>query len=99
MHAREDIAEALARCDEFMAAWGLSGLAGAARQHRSDQVRWLLQTASSFGHELAWTVGGQPRHPSRWHQYVSDMHGRTAGGTVIERLKQVMVRVPLSELI
>jgi hypothetical protein len=99
IHARKNIGEALASCDEFMAAWGLSGLVGGARQHRSEQLRWLLRTATSFGHEHAWTVGGQPRHPSRWHQYVSDVHGRTAGGTVIERLRQVVVRVPLSELI
>jgi hypothetical protein len=99
IYARENIGKALAGCDEFMAAWGLSGLVGAARQHRSDQLRWLLRKANSFGHERAWTVGGQPRHPSRWHQYVSDVHGRTAGGTVTERLKRVVVRVPLGELV
>lgn len=42
-----------------------------------------------------WMVGGEPRHPSRWHQFVSDKHGRTTGGTFEERLVQVLVEVPL----
>jgi hypothetical protein len=41
-------------------------------------------------------LGGEPRHPSRWHQYVSDKYGRTSGGTFEERIKQVLVAVPLA---
>lgn len=42
--------------------------------------------------------GGQPRHPSRGHQYVSDRHGRTGPGNVEEGLRLVLVQVPLAEL-
>jgi hypothetical protein len=91
--------EALRDCDEVMAAWGLSSLAGAARRNRIEQLRWLLDIASSHGHNYVWTIGGQPRHPSRWHQYVSDVHERTMGGTFEERLQQVLTRVSIKTLL
>lgn len=94
--ARSALAAALEDCDELMAAWGLYGLTGPAKNHRRDQLAWLVKTAEALGHNECWVVGGQPRHPSRWHQYVSDVHGRTAGGTFQERIQQVLVKVPLS---
>lgn len=98
LRARGPINEALANCDEIMAAWGLFALAGPARRHRSEQLSWLLAAASSNGIDHVWTIEGQPRHPSRWHQYVSDVHQRTAGGTFEERLRQVLIKVPLTKL-
>ena len=98
LEAREQLRHELASCDEMMAAWGLLALTGTARQHRSDQVRWLLELAAQQGHTQVWTIGGQPRHPSRWHQYVSDVHGRTQGGSFEDRLREVLVQVPLSSL-
>jgi Protein of unknown function (DUF1643) len=96
LHARDAIEDALRECDEFLAAWGLYSLVGGARSHRKEQLAWLANTARSLGHGHCWTVGGEPRHPSRWHQYVSDKHGRTTGGTFEERLRQVLIRTPLA---
>jgi hypothetical protein len=45
-----------------------------------------------------WMVGGEPRHPSRWHQFVSDKYSRTTGGSFEERLDQVLESVPMSAL-
>jgi hypothetical protein len=99
LQARENITDALEDCDEVMAAWGLCSLSGMARQHRKTQLHWLLEVATHNGHRQVLGVGGQPRHPSRWHQYVSDVHGRARGGTFEERLRQVLVKVPLETLV
>lgn len=99
LHARKDISAALSKCDEMMAAWGICPLSGTARQHRVAQLSWLLNTAINCGRSDVLAVGGQARHPSRWHQYVSDVHGRTCGGTFEERLRQVLIKVPLNTLV
>ena len=95
LQARPQLQQAVEAAHEVLAGWGLSPLAGLARRHRETQITWLLDLLASLGHDHLWTVGGQPRHPSRWHQYVSDKHQRTAPGTFAERLSQVLVRVPL----
>lgn len=96
--ARNPILQGLQECDAVMAAWGLSMLTGPARGFRSDQLHWLIEAAETHGHTEVWTVGGEARHPSRWHQYVSDVHGRTSGGPFEERLRQVVRRVSLASL-
>lgn len=96
--ARLRIREGLADADALLCAWGVSPLTGTARKHRLDQLRWLEAEAGVRGLDKAWTAGGAPRHPSRWHQYVSDVHGRVSGGTFQERLKQVLTEVPMSRV-
>jgi hypothetical protein len=98
LEARERISTALGDCDELMAAWGLCSLTGSARHHRTAQLNWLLDATTDMGLREALTVGGMPRHPSRWHQFVSDVHGRTSGGTFEERLRQVLTKVLLEDL-
>lgn len=82
----------------LLAAWGIGGLSGHARSSLRTQVNWLVERAESGGLRNISMVGGEPRHPSRWHQYVSDKHGRTRGGTFEERLAQVIVDVPIHHL-
>ena len=94
--ARPKLRIALQSADGLLGAWGVAGLAGAAQRGRDQQVTWLRSEASRIGISSIWMVGGEPRHPSRWHQYVSDKYGRTTGGTFEERLRQVFVRIPLS---
>jgi hypothetical protein len=97
--ARPALTAGLKRGDIVLAGWGVSSLTGAARQHQRDQVHWVAQEARALGHETAWAVGGRPHHPSRWHQYVSDRHGRTPAHLAPEdRLRHVLVRSPLDEL-
>ncbi len=96
--ARPKLTAALQEADCLLAAWGLHPLSGHARQLRQEQLSWLHEQASSHGHSSAWCVGAQPRHPSRWHQYVSDHHGRTTGGSFSNRLEQVLVTSPFELL-
>lgn len=94
--ARQHIAEALRRTDGLLAGWGVTGLTGDGRRALVEQVAWLSGEASAAGIERVWMVGGEPRHPSRWHQYLSDKHGRTSGGSIEQRLNQVLEAVPLA---
>lgn len=95
LRARQNLKIALPSADGLLGAWGVAALAGSAQRERNRQVAWLRTEASRAGLDNMWMVGGEPRHPSRWHQYVSDKYGRTTGGTFEERLRQVVVRVPL----
>lgn len=93
--ARSKLRTALQTGDGLLGGWGVAKLAGLAQKERDRQVAWLRLQAIQAGFNSIWMVGGEPRHPSRWHQYISDKHGRTTGGTFEERLRQVVVRVPL----
>jgi hypothetical protein len=79
---------------EILLGWGVSTLTGPAGRHLRAQVLWTLAEIKSVG-RTAWVIGDGPRHPSRWHQYVSDRHGRTAAGTFAERLAQVLRPAPM----
>lgn len=93
--ARDEIRDNLRSASGLLGAWGVSGLSGPARRAREEQVSWLYAQAWESGVTHAWMVGGQPRHPSRWHQYVSDRYRRTPGGGFAERLQSVLVAVPI----
>jgi len=95
LDARPHLSEGLRIASSLLAGWGTTGLSGAARAARANQVDWLLDEAADAGIDGLWTVGGRPRHPSRWHQYVSDRHGRTTDGSFAQRLGQVLTKLPL----
>lgn len=90
VRARPGLERALCESDGLLLAWGVSGWAGSPRLGLASQINWFLTTAQAHGHRSCWMVGGQPRHPSRWHQYVSDKHGRTPGGSPENRLRYVL---------
>jgi hypothetical protein len=92
---QQRLAEQLNSADGVLAAWGVAGASGALRRNRSARAAWLMREAQCAGHERIWMVGGEPRHPSRWHQYVADKHHRTSGGTFEERLAQVLTSTPI----
>jgi hypothetical protein len=92
---QERLREQLRAAGGVLAAWGVAGAFGRFRQLRDERAAWLIDEAERVGHEEVWMVGSEPRHPSRWHQYVADKHGRTRGGTFEERLRQVLVPMPL----
>jgi len=68
--ARVDLAHQLSRADDVLLGWGCTEPAGEARLHHRAQIEWLLTTAESKSTQI-WTVGGLPRHPSRWQRYTS----------------------------
>lgn len=79
---------------DIVLAWGLGGgFTGPARVHFNAQVSWIYERLENPERSARiWTVGPAPRHPSRWHQYVSDRHERTPPGSFEDRLKHVLVR-------
>lgn len=92
--AQAELEAVLDGASAVLACWGIGGLTGDAKRWMHAQVEWLSERAYDRGIAASWMVGGQPRHPSRWHQYVSDKYGRTSGGTFEERIAQVLVEAP-----
>lgn len=88
--AREPIRNLLRESGELLFAWGVGEPSGEARAHMRKQVSWVQREALANGHSTYWLFGGAPRHPSRWHRYVSDKHQRTSGGDTIDRYRESM---------
>jgi hypothetical protein len=99
LRARPAVSELLTDSEALVAAWGMGGLRSEASHHMRSQVCWLEREAARLGHHSIWTLNGQPRHPSRWHQYVSDKHGRAVGSSFEERLASVLTQVPIASLV
>lgn len=95
--ARIDLGEAIADTDQVLLGFGTIPVGGAARRHLEEQLQWLAERLRAHGKESVWQVG-QARHPSRWHQYVSDRHRRTSGGSFEVRLREVLTYTDLDTL-
>ena len=93
--ARPTLESVIRNCDVLLIGWGVAVQGPDARRNFVRQVEWVFEMISRAGHNEYWRVGAQPRHPSLWHQFVSDRHGRTIGGTFSERIGQVIERVPV----
>ncbi|QZN85424.1 hypothetical protein K5O09_16935 [Cellulomonas sp. C5510] len=94
--ARSLVNEALAHADGVLVGFGGIPVSGPARLHLADQLRWLSAELQSRPSLPVWQVGSA-RHPSRWHQFVSDRHGRTSGGSFRTRLTEVIQPVPVDD--
>lgn len=88
--AKQGIVRVLESSDFVLLGWGVKEIAGPAAVLSRHQKRWVLERAHASRTDRPWVVGGEPRHPSRWHQFVSDKYGRTTGGSFEERLRQVL---------
>lgn len=95
LRARRDLTRTLAKADCIVAAWGVGGLAGDARRNLAWQVAWVSRVAHELGHRLWWQIGGRPRHPSRWRQYVGPTRGVATGSNYADRIRSVIVAVPI----
>ncbi|WP_456507312.1 DUF1643 domain-containing protein [Arthrobacter sp. TE12232] len=74
--AREQLMAGFEVATDVLLAYGLVEPLGAARRHRRQQLEWLqgqLRTRVI----TAWTVGGTPRHPSRWQRHTFRQHPGT----------------------
>lgn len=96
--ARNGLDEVIGKADELLVAWGLTSLRGMACVNFRRQVNWVLDRVNAVGLPDPWMVGSEPRHPSRWHQYVSDKYARTPGGDFDQRLDEVLVTRSVEEL-
>lgn len=68
--ARPSLLRELRAVDDVLLGWGCSEPSGEARRHHRTQVTWLMGVLESRSVQV-WTVGGQPRHPSRWQRYTA----------------------------
>lgn len=98
LDARPALESLFQRSEGLLAAWGVGSCSGSARRWWADQLEWTATTAAIFGHTQAWTLGPDPRHPSRWHQYVSDKYGRAGDGTTEARITRALQLSQLSGL-
>jgi hypothetical protein len=92
--SRLSLSRAVNESDPLLFGWGLTTRLGRARAQAEEQIKWLVDEAYRAGHTDAWTIG-ETRHPSRWHQYTADLHGRTSGGSSEARLLEVLELRPL----
>ncbi|MGW7002537.1 DUF1643 domain-containing protein [Streptomyces sp. NPDC054933] len=81
--------------DEVLLAWGSSRVGGTTGRVVRQQQGWLIEHLNAAGREHTWMVGGRPRHPSRWRQYVGPEKDRVFGATFEERLAKVLNVQPL----
>lgn len=95
LNARPEIESDISSSDAAIVAWGVRGLTGRARDNFRRQIDWVYSELATSEHEQVWTINGEARHPSRWHQYVSDKYGRTCGGNLRDRLQQVLQPIPV----
>lgn len=85
---RPQLTEAIAQADVVILGWGLGGLSGPARLHFREQIDWVFSLLAAHGR--VWTVGGVPRHPSRWRQFVGPQRNIARGEDFTERLRSVL---------
>lgn len=99
MQARGELRAAIRNADQLHAGWGVGGINGLARQHLRGQLEFVSREAQTAGHSHIWTLLGDPRHPSRWHQFLSDRHGRVEPGSLVDRLRQALLRSPIAAVL
>lgn len=73
LDSRDNLTTQLATAGAVLLAWGTTSPSGPARHHHRAQIAWIADIVRE--RSLAcWTVGGTPRHPSRWQRYTSREH-------------------------
>lgn len=96
--ARDELKLTIESSTEVLVGWGINRPSGLAGVHFLDQLSFVRSLVEASGSGLVWTVGGEARHPSRWHQYISDRHGRATGDDFEERLRSVLRYVPIGRV-
>lgn len=99
LDARDHLDAVLTSSDTLVFAWGIAPLPGPAGRHVRVQATWVITRAQHHGHTHAWVMGGRPRHPSRWRQYVGPQRGLFNGSTTLDRITQGLERCPLEHCI
>ncbi|MFV0432932.1 MAG: DUF1643 domain-containing protein [Leucobacter sp.] len=93
--ARPHIESMLASSTQLIFAWGTSFMPGEAGVKQRQQIHWAIECAARYGHSEAWMMGGSPRHPSRWRQYVGPQRAIHEGGTTADRLERALILRPI----
>ena len=95
IRAREEIQTAITTATDALLGYGHRAPNGLARTHHQHQVLWLDSLLDESDVNV-WTVGGTPRHPSRWQRYTSRAYPEL---DFKEALRQGLeLRVPSSKI-
>jgi hypothetical protein len=94
-----NLADFDSRSDLVVAAWGRSRFSGPTRTHLAAQIDWVMALLESLGCSEVLTFGDSARHPSRWHQYVSDKHDRFPQVAHVSRYAAAIVRTTPTDLV
>ena len=68
--ARSELKVAMAAADEVLLGYVISSPPGLAGDHHRSQIAWTRSLLVDLN-TWPWTVGGLPRHPSRWQRHTS----------------------------
>jgi len=91
--AQAEIAAGLEEADSVLFGWGCAEPSGPARNRHRAQVRWLH--AGVHRRNLRWwTVGGAPRHPSRWQRYTAREYPKVPFHVALSR--SLRANIPLA---
>lgn len=95
---RSELQRSINSASSILVGWGTSVPTGAARLLLKSQREWALGAIEAAGHSYVWTVGGKPRHPSRWHQRSGVPIDSPSGRPLSEILARALVRTHVQEL-
>jgi hypothetical protein len=91
VRSRNAIEEAIHRSSQVLLAYGCGAPTGPARAHFRGQIIWLRDLLTSSGVDVVVSVGGRPRHPSRWQRAT---HATYPGLSFGDALPQVLRSEP-----
>jgi hypothetical protein len=83
--------------DVVVVGWGTGAPAGWRKARWNTVLRAAIEGLGSAGHDRVAHVSTSPRHPSRWRQHTSSVHGRYSGETFEQRLASSIRWTLLSE--
>ncbi|MYT76748.1 DUF1643 domain-containing protein [Streptomyces sp. SID8364] len=92
--SRPLLSAAIEDADEVLFAWGTKKLAGTSGRLLDEQAKWMRSLVKPS--QRVWMVGGTPRHPSRWRQFVGPEKQRVTGPTFEARLAKVLTNHDLN---
>lgn len=86
--ARPSLQHSIEEASAVLLAYGVAHPTGPARQHRKAQVAWLDELLAGVPELEVYWVGGEPRHPSRWHRFT---HRVNPSRTFRDVLREVLI--------
>ena len=92
LDVRDHLETVLASSDTLVFVWDVTPLRGPAGRYVCGHANWVVSRVLHHGHTHALAMGGRPRHPSRWCQYVGPWRGLFDDTTTVDRFIQRLRR-------
>lgn len=96
--ARPAIQERIEDSTDYLFAWGVGGVHGAAAHRLTEQASWLHDELATRGVEAVWQFGSRPRHPSRWNRPLELEPDQSPSDPFEQRLRRALALVSLSSI-